>query len=79
MTGIADLLLVSVGPHVAARDAKLRVPDSMQLDDEKMVSRITKKMEKKHIPMRNLQQKKVSLFKHLHQYEHDKSLTSTVL
>lgn len=67
------------GPHVVARDAKLRVPNSMQLDDEKVVSRITKKMEKKHIPMRNLQQKKVSLFKHLHQYEHDNSLTSTVL
>jgi len=58
------------------KEAKVRVPDSVQLDDARIARRQTKKLDKQHVPFRQSHgQKKVSLFRHLVQYEHDVCLT----
>jgi len=52
------------------KDAKIRVPDSMQVDDEKVVRRQSKKLDKQNVPQRpTAGQKRVNLFRHLVQYE----------
>jgi len=54
----------------------MRVPDSVQLDNDRVVGRQTRKLDKQHVPFRQSHgQKKVSLFRHLVQYEHDACLT----
>lgn len=55
-----------------------RVPDMMQMDDESTRRRFSKKLEKQHVPQRSDAQRKVGLFKHLHQYEKDVSLTKNI-
>lgn len=58
------------------KDLKMRVPDSVQLDDDRIARRQTKKLDKQHVPCRQSHgQKKVSLFRHLVQYERDACLT----
>jgi len=59
--------------------AKLRVPDHVQADDERAVKRLTKKLERLHVPNRTTEkQRKVGLFQHLHQYERDVPLTKDI-
>jgi len=54
----------------------VRVPDSVQLDDARIARRQTRRLDKQHVPSRQSRgQKKVSLFQHLVQYEHDVCLT----
>jgi len=58
------------------KDLKMRVPDSVQLDDARVARRQTRRLDKQHVPFRPSHgQKKVSLFQHLVQYEHDVCLT----
>ena len=58
------------------KDLKMRTPDSVQLDDARIARRQTKKLDKQHVPCRQSHgQKKVSLFRHLVQYERDACLT----
>jgi len=55
----------------------MRVRDNVQLDDARIARRQTKKLDRQHVPYRQSHgQKKVSLFRHLVQYEHDVYLTS---
>jgi len=54
----------------------MRTPDSVQLDDARTARRQTKKLDRQHVPCRQSHgQKKVSLFRHLIQYERDAGLT----
>jgi len=54
----------------------MRVPDSVQLDDARIARRHSSKLDKQHVPCRPSHgQKKVSLFRHLVQYERDVCLT----
>lgn len=55
---------------------KMRVPDSVQLDDARIARRQTKKLDRQHVPFRQSHgQKKVSLFRHLVQHERGVCLT----
>jgi translation initiation factor eIF-2B subunit delta len=63
------------GP-TAAKDSKVRVSDKMQADDDRIVKRQSRKLEKQNVPRRqSTNQKKVSLFRHLVQYERNVKLT----
>jgi len=71
-------MLVS-GSMVSRDTSKVRVPDNLQLDSEKTVKRIAKKLEKQNVPNRTTErQRKVALFQHLHQYERDVPLTRDI-
>jgi len=56
----------------------MRVPSNVQMDDEKVQKRISKNLAKQNVPQRSVQQKKVALFSHLHQYEKDPFLTKDI-
>lgn len=56
----------------------MRVPDHLKMDDDKARKRMAKKLEKQQVPQRTVVEKKVNLFSHLHQYEHEVSLTQSV-
>ena len=58
------------------KDVKVRIPDSVQLDDARIARKQTRKLDKQHVPSRPAHgQKKVSLFRHLVQYERGACLT----
>lgn len=56
----------------------VRVADNVKMDDMKVQKRVSKKLAKQHVPQRSMQQKKVHLFSHLHQYEKDPLLTKDI-
>ncbi|KAI0228007.1 Translation initiation factor eIF-2B subunit delta [Lamellibrachia satsuma] len=62
----------------AIKDMSMRVPDHLKMDDDKARKRMAKKLEKQQVPQRTVVEKKVNLFSHLHQYEHEVSLTQSV-
>jgi len=55
-----------------------RVAPNVQMDDEKVQKRLTKKLAKENVPQRSMTQKKVFLFTHLRQYEKDPFLTKGI-
>ena len=55
------------------------MPDNVMVDVEQVTKRVTKNLEKQQVPQRASTTKAVPLFKHLHQYEKDNSLTHTIL
>jgi len=68
-------------PRLASESAggqSLRVAYNVQMDDEKVQKKISKKLAKQQVPQRSVIQKKVNLFSHLHQYEKDLELTKEV-
>ena len=62
----------------AIKDMSMRVPDNIKMDDDKARKRMAKKLEKQQVPQRTVVEKKVSLFSHLHQCEHEVSLTQSI-
>jgi len=48
------------------------------MDDERVQKRLSKNLARQNVPQRSVQQKKVTLFSHLHQYEKDPFLTKDI-
>lgn len=71
-----------VGPtgSSAKGDYIIRIPSNMQVDDDRAVKQMAKKLEKQGVPNRMVSiQKKVGLFKHLQQSDRNFPLTKTIL
>ena len=62
----------------ATKDMSMRVPDHQKMDDDKARKRMAKKLDKQQVPQRTIVGKKVNLFSHLQQYEHEVSLTQSL-
>ena len=56
---------VTAGAVKARVQDSMRVPDSMQIDDDRVVKRLQKKLEKKQVPVRSSTGRKMALCKHL--------------
>ncbi|XP_033104220.1 translation initiation factor eIF-2B subunit delta-like [Anneissia japonica] len=65
-------------PEGVSLKAPPRVSADHQMDDPKMLKKRNKRFEKQKIPQRKEQQKKVSLFSHLDQYERQMPLTKAL-
>ncbi|XP_060084034.1 translation initiation factor eIF-2B subunit delta-like [Ylistrum balloti] len=65
-------------PSGVTKKEPKRVPDHLKADDAEIQKKVAKKLEKQQIPQRTSTQRKVRLFNHLHQYERQSSLTSSL-
>ena len=64
--------------HFIAKGGRTRVPDYVKVDDDKLMKKVAKKLEKQQVPQRTVVQRKVAIFSHLHQYEREVSLTQEI-